>query len=60
MPLSEFVMKGMEVKILSIRVAVVLVRRVGLFMAGKSDWETFLLPNSAVGGWVSEFKRLRL
>jgi hypothetical protein len=53
-------MKGNEVKILSIRVAELVVRRVGLFITGKRDAVKLILANSAVGGWVSEFKRLRL
>jgi hypothetical protein len=59
-PLREFVIKDDEVKILLMRVAVLLVSLVGLFIDGKSECVKLMFANSAVGGWVSEFSRLRL
>ena len=60
MPLREFDMNEDEMKILSMSVAVLLVSLVGLFIAGKSKCVKLMFANSAVGGWVSEFNKLRL
>jgi hypothetical protein len=60
MPLKESAMIGIEVHMLSINVAELLERRVGLLMTGNRDCVKLILVNSAVGGWVSELRRLRL